>query len=514
MRSREAAVRRDLQESGPDPRIWGRKYRGSGPVPLGIAVMLLAAALSYLAFAKQIPFTDPGYELSATFDNAATLRASSPVRIAGIKVGEVTAVEPRGDAAEITFTVSDEGQPVHEDASVEIRPRLFLEGNFFLDLRPGSASAPALPDGGSIPVTQTATAVQLDEVLAALQSDPRTNLRRLLEGYGTALTYQPVAADDADQEPVSRGRTGAEALQQALHYGGRAGRGTAIVSDALRGVDPHDLSGLIEAQRDVFAELAGHESQLQGLISNLNTTAGALAAEQSNLSASIRELAPTLEEAQPSLLHLNDSLPPLRALAIALEPGIAELPDTIDAAGPWLEQTGLLLRDRELGGLARLLARAAPDTAALADTSLDLFGELTDLGRCVSEVLDPALESRITVDPLNPLPANQQPNYLEFLYAAVNAAGEGQDFDGNGQFLRIQAGAGGELVSTPNPAPTPTNTLLFGNAIDGSISTQPRLSTSGPPPFRTGVPCHRNALPDLNGAAATVAPGTPQAVGP
>ena len=126
--------------------------------------MLLAIG-SYLAYVKELPWSSPGYEVSATFENAATLRETAPVRIAGVNVGEVTSVEPAGDAAKVTFTVSEEGQPIHTDAEIEIRPRLFLEGNFFLDVRPGSPSAPELEDGGEIPITQTATAVQLDEVL-------------------------------------------------------------------------------------------------------------------------------------------------------------------------------------------------------------------------------------------------------------------------------------------------------------------------------------------------------------
>ena len=66
------------------------------------------------------------------------------MRIAGVNVGKVTSVEPEGNMAEVTFTVDDEGLPIHEDATITIRPRLFLEGNFFLDLQPGSPSAPEL----------------------------------------------------------------------------------------------------------------------------------------------------------------------------------------------------------------------------------------------------------------------------------------------------------------------------------------------------------------------------------
>ena len=66
------------------------------------------------------------------------------MRIAGVNVGKVIGVERDGDATEVTFTVDDAGRPIHEDAFAAIRPRIFLEGNFFVDLDPGSPSAPEL----------------------------------------------------------------------------------------------------------------------------------------------------------------------------------------------------------------------------------------------------------------------------------------------------------------------------------------------------------------------------------
>ena len=41
-------------------------------------MVLLLAILTYLAFAKQLPWSSPGYELHATFENAATLRRPHP----------------------------------------------------------------------------------------------------------------------------------------------------------------------------------------------------------------------------------------------------------------------------------------------------------------------------------------------------------------------------------------------------------------------------------------------------
>ena len=118
--------------------------------------------------------------------------------------------------SDVTFTVDDNGQPIHSDAQVEIRPRIFLEGNFFLDVSPGSPSAHSAPSGDTIPVTQTSTAVQLDQILTSLQAPDRANLQKLLEGYGTALTHKPSAADDVDPGPGGPGPDRRPGDQQVL----------------------------------------------------------------------------------------------------------------------------------------------------------------------------------------------------------------------------------------------------------------------------------------------------------
>ncbi|MGI9020267.1 MAG: MlaD family protein, partial [Solirubrobacterales bacterium] len=460
---------------------------------------------SVIAYTKEIPFGDDGYQLKATFDNAATLRETSPVRIAGVRVGEVTGVVQDGDAVEVSFSVDDAGRPIHDDAEVEIRPRLFLEGNFFLDLRPGSPSAPELEDDGEIPITRTGTAVQLDEVLRALQSDSRENLQALLEGYGTTLTHEPTPAEDARQDRDVQGETAAESVNDSFAYGGKAGRSTALVNEALLGTEPHDLSRLIAANRDVFQTLSAREESLKGLITNFNITTGALATESSNLSASIRELAPTLEEAEPSLLHLSQALPPLRAWARELEPSLRELPGTIEASGPWLDQAALLLRDEELGGLARLLGRSARPLAQTAEESTKLLPQLTLTSRCVTEVLDPAADTAITVDPNDP--GNTSTVWQEFFYGAVNLSGAAGNFDGNGNYLRAMAGGGDVLVGSPNFVGIPITN--YGTTQDDSAfparGVQPALPADAPA-FRPDVDCHTNPPPSLNGPVAQPVP--------
>ena len=125
------------------------------------------------------------------------------MRIAGVDVGRVISTERDGDATTVTFTVEGKGRPIHDDAFAAIRPRIFLEGNFFIDLSPGSPSAPELDSGDTIPVSHTSTWVQIDEVLTALQAPVRADLSHLLESYGTALHAQ--ADRGRRRDPAARG---------------------------------------------------------------------------------------------------------------------------------------------------------------------------------------------------------------------------------------------------------------------------------------------------------------------
>ena len=67
--------------------------------------------------------------------------------------------------------------------------------------------------------------------------------------------------------------------------------------------------------------------------------------------------------------------------------------------------------------------------------------------------------------------------------------------------------------ATPNPGGGFNNEALYGNAVVAPEGVQPALPSS-PPPFRLEVPCHKNALPAVNGPGSAVAapdltPATP-----
>src|SRR5690348_441324 len=128
-------------------KIFGRTiFRRQGrrkpmtPLKAGVIGAVLLVIFLYLGFTKFAnPFSSP-FEVHVVVPNAAGLRPDSLVRIAGVNVGKVSSISSVAgrQAANITMQIDSNGLPIHRDATFWIRPRIFLEGNFFVDVYPGS----------------------------------------------------------------------------------------------------------------------------------------------------------------------------------------------------------------------------------------------------------------------------------------------------------------------------------------------------------------------------------------
>ena len=115
----------------------------------------------------------------AEFDSVQGLGSiGRDIRVAGVNVGTLGSVEREGDDA-IVELVLEKDIPIHADARVDMRPHTLFEGSSFVDLHPGSPSAPELPEEELIPIEQTSNYVTLDEALRILRPEIRENLREL-----------------------------------------------------------------------------------------------------------------------------------------------------------------------------------------------------------------------------------------------------------------------------------------------------------------------------------------------
>jgi phospholipid/cholesterol/gamma-HCH transport system substrate-binding protein len=463
-------------------------------VQVGVVAVILIAVATYFAFAKDIPFTKP-YEVKAVFNNTSSVQLGSPVRIAGVEVGKVAKVEPAADdstASVVTMKIKKDALPLHKDAEMKIRPRIFLEGNFFVDIKPGTPSSPALDPGATIPPTQTSAPVQLDQVLGTLKSDARKDLQKLLIGYGDAINGKPLPGEDADADPATKGETAGKSLNDSLEYAPDALRGTAVVNDALQGTELHDLSKLIKGGGKVTAALSSREQQLKDLVTNFNTVTGALASEQANLRTTIHLLPQVLDRLDPALDSLNAAFPPTRAFAREILPGVRETPASINASLPWIAQTRKLVSQPELKGLVGDLQPAVDDLATFTDGTVRFLPQLDLVNRCLLADLLPTGDEVIQ-------DGNQTTgvkNYKEFFQTMVGLSGESQNFDGNGSYTRFQPGGGSQTVSTGAIAGSGP---LFGNALRKPLGTRPARPAKRPP-YRRDSACYKQTRPNLDAA--------------
>ncbi len=480
-----------------------RKDRsGASPLVVGVLTAIVACIGLYFGFTKSNPFANP-YQVKAVFTSATSIRPKSPVRIAGVNVGKVKSVDrqPGTDAAIITMNIDGKGLPIHKDATMKIRPRIFLEGNFFVDLQPGSPSAPVLDDGDTLALAQTASPVQFDEVLTSLQGDTRESLKTLIQGFGDALTIRPRPVDDANSGRFTAGESAAESLNGAAQVSGDALRGTAIVNDAFLGTSPDDLSRLIKGLGKVTKALDTRRPQLQDLVTNFNVTLGALAAEDTSLRASVRQLGPTLQTTSITLASLNAAFPSTRAFAREILPGVRETPATIDASFPWIAQTRALLGDKELRGLTRELQPTVGNLSRVVDTGVKFLPQLDDATRCLSQVVLPTGDIKIQEGEFT----TGVENYKEFWYALVGLAGEDQNFDANGPYVRFQTGGGTKGITTSKGGSL--GEPYYANVTQTPLGTRPAFP-GRKPPYNATAKCKNQKIPDLNGAKIGPADGS------
>jgi phospholipid/cholesterol/gamma-HCH transport system substrate-binding protein len=458
-----------------------RQKRGVSAFRAGILALVVLVLFTYFGFSKSNPFANP-YELHAIFDKANRVADRSPVRIAGVTVGKVVNVEPLEDGSgksRVTMELEESALPIKKDAELTIRSRLFLEGNYFIDLRPGRPGSPEVESGATIPPNQTSSPVQYSQVLTALQSETRDDLRRLLKEYSSAL----------------RGE-GAAGFNQAIRHWEDAWRNTSQVNDATLGTEEHDLTRVLRGQARVFGALSSDDQALRSLITDLADTLGGFARQEGNLRAAIPELRDVLRVGRPALVSVDRALPEVRGFARDALPGVRSSRATLDAQIPFIRQARRLVSRRELGALVPRLRAAVPPLNRLNRGAVRQLEQNRALAACQNEVLLPFVKTPIP-DPDFDWHTDQ-PWYKESPRALVGLSGESRMHDANSPFFRTLGGGGLNTVA------------LTGENFEGTLYGQTLVPLEGVrpirpdqrPAFRPDVPCETQEAPDLNAAGS------------
>ena len=478
----------------PMPRRRRSTGRKKGMPALWIAAIMIAIPLfvTYYAFHKALPFTSE-YTDYVIVPNSVNVRVDSPVRIAGIDVGAVKGTAPAGTGTKITFTLDDAALPIHRDATITVRDRLFLEGGYYLQLNPGSPSAPVTPEGFTIQRQNTATPIQFFQVLSTFDLAARANLNSLLRTSNVAFSPR-AGAPESD--------SGAGGFKQAIPALTPVLKDTAWISQSLTGTHAGDVERLLQSSANVFGTLAQSKANLGDLVTGLNRVSSALASSDGALAQSVSGIDQTLQAAPPALTAVDRALPPLDQLAGALTPTLQASPPLLRSlnatAAELLAVVSPSQRARLISALNTTLA-AFPSTLRAIGTVFPTTKPVTD---CLRTHIVPMLNRAVPDGALS----SGMPVWKDFVHMLPSLSEASGDFDANGPYIRVLAGAGTNSL-TGGLTDTLTGVLgrLKGIAPGGGSiqgSTPKWFGTLTNAVFRPDVECTSQALPSLGSPSA------------
>ena len=350
----------------------------------GIAFLLVGALILILGITKPKPFADK-YVYWAEFDTAQGLgQIDRDVRIAGVKVGTIGEVEREGDDVRAELILSAD-YAIHDDARVAMRPHTMFEGSSFVDVSPGSPSAPVLEEGATIPISQTTNYTTLDEALRVLRPEIRTSLKQLAEVGSKTLKGEAITG-----------------IQKTLKEAPDLTKALAPAARAAQGSTRSELAGSIQGFSRTVDAVAEREEDLIPIAQRANRTMAALTVDGAQpLDDALVALPQALRELEAAAPIATDLVDRLDRLAVAVTPALPDLAAASREAVPVLEDA------------IPVLIRATPiieDARQLATRLGKAKGGLIEMFNLLPPTLkkfDKALDV-ITMDTVHGAPAYRQ----------------------------------------------------------------------------------------------------------
>jgi ABC-type transporter Mla subunit MlaD len=426
----------------------------------GAIFCLFTAIFLYVIYTKpSLPFGGGGRTVTADFAYASdVVPGRTPVREYGVDVGVVTGIAPApsGHGSRVTMSiVPGSGAQLHADATASLRWRTLLGLNYYVDLLPGSPSAPAL--SGTIPVRHTTSQIELDQVLAPLNGQGRHALSTMIDQFDTGFS-----------DPA--------AVRATMQAAGPAMKNLAAGLPGLRGTVPgKDLPQLIASTSRWMGALAADDASLGDMVTNGATALGVTAANQVDLGSTFDNAPNALQQTQATMVRLRGTLNTLDPIARQLEPGAGKLYRAATLARTALDAATPLLRT-----LKPTLAAIRPSVNSLASTARAGVPVIQSLTPVLSRTQSTYIPWLNTSDPETKLKEYEAVGPT--LASVSSALGYGDQY---GTLAGFEAGFGeNTLTETLSPCttsltnPTATQKLdcaaltqLLGSILTGSSPT-------------------------------------------
>jgi phospholipid/cholesterol/gamma-HCH transport system substrate-binding protein len=276
-------------------------------------VGVLILGVLYVQFG-QIRFNSTS-TYTALFTTASGLQSASNVTANGVPVGRVDATEVDSqNHAKVTFTI-DSTVRLTRGVHATIRYRN-LTGDQYVNLTPGPPTAPVVPPGGTIPVTDTSPSLDLDALLGGFNP--------LFQGL------QPVQVNQLTGELVKvmqgEGGTLNSVLAHAASFSGALADQDKVIGQVVNNLNT--VTGSLDANA---GQLSNTVSEAQRLVSQLARDRGDLVnglQKTADLADQLGDLAGTLRTGHDTIKQLgrtakifNDNRPEFEKI-LSMLPGV------------------------------------------------------------------------------------------------------------------------------------------------------------------------------------------------
>jgi virulence factor Mce-like protein len=458
----------------------------SSPTMVGSLTVLIIVLAVFLAYNANngLPFV-PTYRLTAEVPNANQLVPGNEVRMGGVRIGIVEAIEPVAQddgtvVAWLDLKLDDSVRELPEDSKIVVRSRSAL-GLKYLEIRQGSSAA-GLAEGSVISLRAARPEpVEIDEFFGMFDAPTRTAVRANLVEFGNALAGRGVALNEA----LGSLRPAVERLTPVMRN---------LASPRTR------LDRFFPAIARAAAEVAPVAEVQARMFGNLDTTFAAIAnVARPFVQETISESVPTLEttiETGPRirtfLRHSSALFADLRPGAEAIEEEAPTLARALEIGAPVLEDTPALNRELEPTAQALLDFQRDPGVREGIDELIAAMEPAGGLLRFVT-------------------PAQSVCNYGSILFG--NASSLLSEAYGNGasgqRFIVFDTPKGANNEGSPSSAPASGGggenaNFLHANPYPNTAAPgQPRECEAGNEPFLVG----QQVIGNVPGNQGTVTSG-------
>ena len=266
----------------------------------------------WLSFGGTSPLAAKGYRFHAYFPEATQLAQQADVRISGVPVGKVVAIE-RGpsNTTDATIELDARYAPIPRDTRAMLRTKTLL-GETYVDLSAGDRSSGGLPEGAALARSAIAPTVELDEIFRSFDADTRQAMRTWMQSASLAV--------------AGRGPDLNAAFANLPGLSGSA-------EDLLRELNAQSaaVQETISSTATVFEALSERQGQLRALVTDSNRLFQVTAARNEDLAAVFRELPRFERESRATLPRLTEFGNAAMPTVEQLQPAADEMVGTFDA---------------------------------------------------------------------------------------------------------------------------------------------------------------------------------------